>query len=43
MKQAGISIGLTSSTVGLKMCVITAAIKKYKLIMKKKKRKEKTW
>ena len=33
------SIGITSSAVGLKICVITAAIKKYKSIIKKKKKK----
>ena len=32
----GISIGITSSAVGLKICVITAGIKKYKLMIKKK-------
>ena len=37
----GISIGVTSSTVGLKMCDITAGIKKYKSIIKKKKKNEK--
>ena len=31
-----IPIGISSSVVGLKMCVITAAIKKYKSIIKKK-------
>ena len=35
----GIPIGITSSAIGLKMFVITAAIKKYKLIIKKKKKK----
>ena len=33
----GIPIGITSSGVGLKICVITAAIKKYKSIITKKK------
>ena len=33
----GISIGITSSVVGLKICVITEGIKKYKSIIKKKK------
>ena len=35
----GISIGIASSTIGLKICVITAGIKKYKSIIKKKRRK----
>ena len=35
----GIPIGITSSAVGLRSCVITAAIKKRKSIIKKKKRK----
>ena len=34
----GIPIGITSSAIGLKIFVITAAIKKYKLIIKKKKK-----
>ena len=34
-----IAIGITSSAIGLKICVITSGIKKYKLIIKKKKRK----
>ena len=34
-----IPIGIASSAVGLKTCVITAAIKKYKSIIKKKKNK----
>ena len=33
----GIPIGITSSAIGLKICVITAGIKKYKSIIKKKK------
>ena len=33
----GISIGITSSVVGLKICVMTEGIKKYKSIIKKKK------
>ena len=33
----GISIGIASSAIGLKICVITAGIKKYKAISKKKK------
>ena len=33
----GIPIGTASSAVGLKVCVRTAGIKKYKLIIKKKK------
>ena len=35
----GISIGITSSPIGLKICVITAEIKKYKSMIKKKKKK----
>ena len=34
-------VGITSSAVGLKLCAITAGIKKHKLIIKKKERK--TW
>ena len=34
-----IPIGITSSAVGLKICAITAGIKKYKSISKKKKKK----
>ena len=34
----GIPIGITSSAIGLKIFVITAAIKKYKLIIRKRKR-----
>ena len=34
-----IPIGITSSAIGLKICVITAGIKKYKSIIKKKKKK----
>ena len=37
----GIPIGITSSANGLKICVITAGIKSYKSIIKKKKKK--TW
>ena len=33
----GIPIGITSSAIGLKICAITAGIKKYKSIKKKKK------
>ena len=33
----GISIGITISAIGLKICVIAAEIKKYKSIIKKKK------
>ena len=36
---AGIPIGITSSAVELKICAITAGIKKYKPIIKKKKKK----
>ena len=32
----GIPVGITSSTVGLNICVITAAIKQYKSIIMKK-------
>ena len=32
----GIPIGITSSAIGLKICVITAEIKKYKSIIKRK-------
>ena len=35
----GIPIGTTSSTIVLKICVITAAIKKYKSLIKKKMKK----
>ena len=35
----GIPIGITSSANGLKICVITAGIKSYKSIIKKKKKK----
>ena len=35
----GIPIGITSSAMGLKICAITAGIKKYKSIIKKKKKK----
>ena len=34
----GIPIGITSSAIGLKICVITTGIKKYKSIIKKKKK-----
>ena len=34
----GILIEITSSAIGLKICAITAGIKKYKSIIKKKKR-----
>ena len=33
----GILIGITSSTIGFKICAITVGIKKYKSIIKKKK------
>ena len=36
---AGIPVGITSSAVGLKICAIAAIIKKYKSIIKKKKKK----
>ena len=35
----GITIGITSSAIGWKICAITAGIKKYKSIIKKKKKK----
>ena len=35
----GIPIGITSSAIGLKICAIAAGIKKYKSIIKKKKKK----
>ena len=35
----GIPIRITSSAIGLKICVITAGIKKYKSIIKKKEEK----
>ena len=35
----GIPIGITSSAIGLKICAITAAIKRYKSIIKKQKKK----
>ena len=35
----GTPIGIAKSTIGLKICAITAAIKKYKSINKKKKKK----
>ena len=34
----GIPIGITSSAIGLKICAITAGIKTYKSIIKKKKK-----
>ena len=37
----GIPIGITSSPTGLKICAITAAIEKYKPIIKKKKKHDK--
>ena len=37
--MAGISVGITSSAIGSKICAIAAGIKKYKLIIKKKKKK----
>ena len=36
---SGIPIGITSSMVGLRSCVITAAIKRYKSVTEKKKRR----
>ena len=35
----GIPIGITSSAIGLNICTITARVKKYKLMIKKKKKK----
>ena len=35
----GIPIRITSSAIGLKICAITAGIKRYKSIVKKKKKK----
>ena len=35
----GIPMGITTSAIGLKICAITAGIKKYKSIIKKKKKK----
>ena len=35
----GIPIGISSSAIGLKICAITAGIKKYQSIIKKKKNK----
>ena len=34
----GIPIGITSSAIGLKICVVTADIKRYELTIKEKKR-----
>ena len=36
----GFTIGIVSSTIGLEICVITAGIKKYKLIIKKERKKD---
>ena len=36
----GISIGLTNSVLGLKICAVIAGIKNYKSIIKKKERKQ---
>ena len=38
----GIPIGITSSAIGVNICVMTAAIKKYMLIIKKKRKKPNT-
>ena len=35
----GVPIGITSSAIGLKTCAITAVIKKFKSIIKKKRKK----
>ena len=37
----GISIGITNSAIGLKICRIAAGIKKYKSMIKKKKKHDK--
>ena len=37
----GIPTGITSSAIGLKICAITAGIKRYKSIIKKKKKDDK--
>ena len=34
----GISIGIRSSAIGLEICIVTAGMKKYKSIIKKKKK-----
>ena len=34
-----VPVGITSSAIGIKICAITAGIKKYKSIIKKKKKK----
>ena len=34
----GIPIGITSSAIGFKICAITVGVKKYKSIIKKKKK-----
>ena len=36
----GIPIGITSAALGVKICAITAAIKKYKSIVKKERKKD---
>ena len=36
--SCGILVGITSSEIGLEICAITAGIKKYKPIVKKKKK-----
>ena len=35
----GVAVGIASFAVGIKICAITAVIKKYKLIIKKKRKK----
>ena len=35
----GVPVGITSSAVGMKICAITAGIKRYKSIVNKKKKK----
>ena len=39
----GIPIGITSSAIGLKICVITVGWKKYKSIIKKKEKSKMKW
>ena len=41
--SAGIPIGITSSTIELRICVIIAGIKKYKSIIKKEKKSMKKY
>ena len=41
LSLVGVPIGIASSAIGLNICVITAGIKKYKSMIKKK--KEEAW